>query len=222
MIRVFIADVTPLHFPEALSFVSPCRRHKASAYLFERDKNLSLGAELLLNYGLQQIAPQIARPAEHSADVYGKPRLTASPLHFNLSHSGTYAVCAISDMPVGVDVEQEAKVDLNIARKFFHPDEYDRILACQNPTNCFFKYWVLKESYLKAVGQGLRRALDSFRIDSDGGSVRVTENGLTLPFVFTSLQMGDYHLAVCCESHMPLSQDIWELVDIRECIGQTH
>lgn len=220
MIRVFAMDVTPLDIGEGLRFVSPGRRRKASAYQNERDRKLSLGAELLLNYGLRQLLPQTPRSAEYFADVHGKPRLTGSPLHFNLSHSGAYAVCAICDRPVGVDVEQEVEMSLEIARNFFHPDEYRRIASCPNPTSCFFKHWVLKESYIKAVGLGFGRALNSFCIDLDGGSARVTENGLTLPFVFASWLMGGHHLAVCCESHAPLTLDVLEVVDIRECISR--
>ncbi len=220
MIRVFATDVTPLDIGEGLRFVSPGRRRKVSAYQNERDRKLSLGAELLLNYGLRQLAPQTPRPAETIADVHGKPRLTGSPFHFNLSHSGAYAVCAICDRPVGVDVEQEVETSLEIARKFFHPDEYRRIAACPNPTSCFFKHWVLKESYLKAVGLGFGRALNSFCIDLDDGSARVTENGLTLPFVLASWLMDGHHLAVCCKSHAPLTLDVLEVVGIRECIRQ--
>ena len=220
MIRVFATDVTPLDIEEGLRFVSPLRRRKASAYLNERDRQLSLGAELLLNYGLQKISPQTPRPAETIADVHGKPRLTGSPLHFNLSHSGAYAVCAICDRPVGVDVEQEVEMGLEIARKFFHPDEYRRIAASPNPTSCFYKQWVLKESYMKAVGLGFGRALNSFCMDLDGGSAQVTENGLILPFVFASWLLDDHHLSVCCASHASLTLDVLEVVDMRECISR--
>jgi len=218
MIRVFVADVVPLDFGEALRLVSPGRRRKASAYRSERDGKLSLGAELLLNYGLSQLAPLFPRPAAYFVDANGKPRLAGSKLNFNLSHSGTYAACAICDRPVGVDVELEVEIELDIARKFFHPDEYRHIAGSDDPTKSFFKYWVLKESYLKAVGLGLGRELDSFLIALGEGPVRVLQDGRALPFVFQHSQMDGHHLAVCCEAHAPLDRDVFEVVDILECV----
>ena len=38
---------------------------------------------------------------------HGKPRLKKDGVFFNLSHAGAYAVGALSDVPVGVDVEQQ-------------------------------------------------------------------------------------------------------------------
>jgi len=218
MIRVFAADVTQLDFDEGLLLVSPARRRKAGSYLKERDRKLSLGAELLLNYGLSLVAPALPRPAEYFVDANGKPRLTASGLHFNLSHSGAYAACAICDRPVGVDVELEAEMDLDIARKFFHPDEYRAIAASDDPARCFFRYWVLKESYLKAVGFGLGRALDSFRIDMSEGPARVIENGRVPPFMFQYSRVDGHHMAVCCGAHAPLDGDVFEVVDIHKCL----
>jgi 4'-phosphopantetheinyl transferase len=218
MIRVFAADVSRLDIGECRRFVSPGRWRKAGAYLHESDQKLSLGAELLLNYGLRRLAPQIARPVEYFADVSGKPELTGSPLQFNLSHSGVYAVCAIADRPVGVDVEREAEMELDIARKFFHPDEYRRIAAHPNPTSRFFEYWVLKESYVKSVGLGFGLALNSFCVDLSAEPIRVVENGAIQPYALQSWRMGDHHIAVCRQSDAPLGRDILEAVDIRECI----
>ena len=220
MIRVFAADVTPLDVGKCLRFVSPVRWRKVCAYRHENDRKLSLGAELLLNYGLRRIAPQIARPAEYFADVNGKPRLAASSLHFNLSHSGACAVCAIADRPVGVDVEREAEMNLDIARKFFHPDEYRRVAACPNPASSFVEYWVLKESYLKATGLGFALALDSFCIDMSAEPVRVLGNGAVQPWTLQSWRMGDHHIALCRQSDAPLERDILETVDICECMSQ--
>ena len=83
------------------------------------------------------------------------------PLEFNLSHSGDYAICAISDDEVGCDIEKIKDVNLKIAKRFFSEEEYNNVLK---DNKLFFRYWTLKESYLKAKGIGIK-GLDNAKID---------------------------------------------------------
>ena len=74
-------------------------------------------------------------------------------------------LCAISDMDVGVDVEYiDSEIDLNISKHYFYSGEYENIMNAENPADEFFKYWVLKESYMKYTGLGMNLELDSFEI----------------------------------------------------------
>ena len=42
----------------------------------------------------------------------GKPYLVNCPgVHFNISHSGGYAVCAVGSVPMGVDIEFRRELD---------------------------------------------------------------------------------------------------------------
>ncbi len=74
-------------------------------------------------------------PAElrFAANAYGKPSLDPpSSLAFNLSHSGSAALLAVTfGQEVGVDLERfNRPVDLaNIARRFFSPPEAAALLA---------------------------------------------------------------------------------------------
>ena len=90
-------------------------------FIHKKDKLLSLGAGLLLYYLLEQ---------EHISDkrldatVCGKPKLAAAEKpQFNLSHSGEYAVCALSDKPVGVDIEEIGSPDFAVAERCFSAEE---------------------------------------------------------------------------------------------------
>lgn len=101
------------------------------------------------------------RPLDIAANENGKPYLTAAPdVHFSLSHSAAWAVCAVSDHPVGVDIQQCRSFKPNIADRFFHPDEvqYLSSLSPAERENAFYTLWALKESYVKADGRGLRAA----------------------------------------------------------------
>ncbi len=160
-------------FGELYQTVSPDRQRKIDAFLFEKDKRLSLAAELILQKGLSDAG--ISRyTLEYGA--FGKPYIRGENVHFNLSHSGNMVMCAISDQEVGCDVEKVTDVELEIAKRFFFSTEYDAIAAAKSALarrELFFRYWTLKESFMKATGLGMRLALDAFRVDID-------ENGISL------------------------------------------
>ena len=91
-------------------------------------------------------------------------------MQFNLSHSGDYAMCIIGDSPVGCDVERVRKIALKLADRFFAQSEKEMI--SNQPTeddkiNTFFRLLTLKESYVKAEGQGLSIGLNSFAVQPD-------------------------------------------------------
>ncbi|SHH71942.1 4'-phosphopantetheinyl transferase family protein [Virgibacillus chiguensis] len=98
---------------------------------------------------------------------YGKPFLYGqNTVHFNISHSGEWVVCATDILPIGIDIEKIKPIDLKIAKLFFSKEEYEFIKSMPNRTKLFtfYEYWTLKESYVKAVGKGLSIPLDSFSI----------------------------------------------------------
>jgi 4'-phosphopantetheinyl transferase len=78
-------------------------------------------------------------------------------LHFSLSHSGNHGLLAISQAPVGADIE--ALPDAGTAQRLsalMHPREQARILSAPEeaqPT-LFTRLWCRKEAYLKALGVG--------------------------------------------------------------------
>ncbi len=101
---------------------------------------------------------------------YGKPSLIGGDLVFNLSHSKDMAVVAVMAAgAVGVDIEcDHRQIDvLPLAKRFFHPAEYQCILAESSPRlqqNAFYQYWTCKEAYLKMEGLGLQRELRQVEI----------------------------------------------------------
>ena len=101
-------------------------------------------------------------------DARGKPRLARDAsegdgscgLEFNWSHSGDYALVALSrGCAIGVDIERLGKNQrsLEIARRFFDPEEADALATLDPDTRdrAFIELWCAKEAVLKAVGEGL-------------------------------------------------------------------
>lgn len=94
-------------------------------------------------------------------------------IYFNVSHSGHRLVCAVSDVPVGVDIEKpaEAKNVIKIVKRFFHAKEIERfeMLAKEgvDPAVEFQRLWTMKEAYLKCTGAGLSGGMDGYRFEKD-------------------------------------------------------
>lgn len=110
----------------------------------------------------------------------GKPYLVdVDDLFFNISHSGEYVVCALSDREVGVDIEKRTKARMAVAWRFFHEREVKRLEASSGEVRdrLFFDYWSVKESFLKYVGTGLTRPLNSFIVTFSAGRIVLHEEG---------------------------------------------
>ena len=150
MIELFIADVSGIDIESALSRVSEYRRDKALRCASEALRRQSLGAELLLYRALGG-----GKSTTYSIAENGKPYFENGPC-FSLSHSGKYAVCAIADTEVGVDIESPRGDFEKLAKRFFSEAEYADIMNSAAPEEQFCLYWVKRESYIKATGKGLR------------------------------------------------------------------
>ena len=163
MIRLAYCNVENLDLKRAYGLVSENRQEKIDFYRFEKDKKLSCGAYLLLKKMLHD--SNITNPC-FKTGKYGKAYISNHEnIHFNLSHSGKIVLCAISDREVGADVEYiDREIDLNIAKHYFYNSEYENIMNAENSADEFFRYWVLKESYMKYTGLGMNLKLDSFEI----------------------------------------------------------
>jgi 4'-phosphopantetheinyl transferase len=101
----------------------------------------------------------------------GKPELglTAAepPLHFNLSHSKSIALLAVTlGSEVGVDVEDIRPIERDVATRFFSPAEIASMapLDGEEWLDAFYRCWTRKEAILKVEGMGLRIPLDSFDV----------------------------------------------------------
>ena len=120
-----------------------------------------------------------------------KPYLSRGP-EFNISHSGGFAVCAVDDAPVGIDVEEirAVKGREGLAKRYFHPDEICRVNSGDDPALEFLRIWTKKEAYLKLTGVGLSRELCKMNV-------------LELDAVFsesTVLHRGNKYIITVCQN----------------------
>ena len=173
---VYVANTQSLKdkelFQKSYNSISEYRKQKVCRMKHPEDKIRSLGVGLLLQKALSDFGID-EKTAVFETNSNGKPYISCSDkeaVHFNLSHSGDYAMCIIGESPVGCDVERVRKIDLKLADRFFAQSEKEMI--SNQPTeddkiNTFFRLWTLKESYVKAEGQGLSIGLNSFAVQPD-------------------------------------------------------
>ena len=144
-------------------------RDRAGQFRFDRDRRRYVVRRGILR---ELIGSYLGREAADVAFVYnayGKPVARDCNLHFNLSHSrgmALYAFC--HGAAVGCDLEWRDPqfAAEQIPERFFSRDEVRalRSLPVSHQTEAFFNCWTRKEAYVKAAGQGLSIALDSFDV----------------------------------------------------------
>ncbi len=193
------------------------RKKKADKIHYEKEKHLSVGAWVLLSHALKREG--LTNIPEIRFSEKGKPFFPEAPdIHFNISHSGQWVMCAVSDSPVGCDIEKIASIDLNIADKYFSKQEYEFISLQPESlkTDAFFRFWTLKESFLKNIGKGLTVKLHDFDITIDD-EITVTQSlEINKKFYFKEFSIDDYKLA-CCSSSKDISDiNIIDLSKIKE------
>lgn len=158
-------------------------------------------------------APQLLQAA---CEARGKPYIRHVPWHYNLSHSGEYAALAISDAPVGIDIQQMRPYRDSLVKRFFSAEEaaaYEELVhgrahgrsmplsgsdaagvgrnmaagqLFRDGESLFYTLWCRKEAYGKLLGTGLTEKVLKCNMLGDM-DVRLYENG----------ELPGYRICVC-------------------------
>ena len=108
----------PFIFDQVYSMISPQRREHVDEAKTLKGKCERLGAAHLLEKLLWE--NHIQRPYVYSNTSQGKPIfIQPKNVDFSISHSNFFAVAAISDKPVGIDVERIRPYDKSLVERFF-------------------------------------------------------------------------------------------------------
>lgn len=198
MIRTWIADVTPLYdkkcYNRYYKGLPSFRKEKADALKYLSGKVQSVGVWMLW---------------EKMRSRYGLPDNAS----FNLSHSGDWVMCAAQTEgaqahQVGCDIEKIGIPRFKVAERRFCREEYERIMKAETEEeqrDCFFRYWVLKESFVKATRRGMALPLDSFciRLDEPPELVRQPSE-YPLPYYYREYNVDGIpcKMAVCSTDSM--------------------
>ena len=198
MIKLYIRDISALFngaWARFLTLLPAERREAAQRFRNDSDAARCIGAWLLLRDAFACEGVNIdGLPLCRNA--YGKP-FFEDQLEFSISHAGKYAAAAISDGPVGADIE-EARCKLSVARRFFSASEAEAAQARSGEAQQLYlqRLWVAKEAFVKALGTGINTPFNSFSVVLDETSATLLQDITPLPMQITEFSEGDYRIAV--------------------------
>lgn len=151
---------------EQLQYVSEQRKEKILRYRNHSSRQQSLMAYQLLQKALLE-EYNISTPPIFEEIENGKPIIkNHEHIHFNISHCQNAVACAISDSPIGIDIEKVPD-NLNESLINYIFNDYEKYIINKHklqdnvygiditPNMMFTKLWTMKESTVKLSGRGL-------------------------------------------------------------------
>lgn len=177
------------------------------------DRKQSVFAEMLLRYGMwKEIGISNVKINYNQFKPYIEE---AWDLDFSYTHSGKWVVCAISNNKIGVDVQKIFPNYIDIARRTFSKAEADTLKKMTGliKEEYFYKLWVLKESYVKCIGTGMRIPFSSFVIKEEKEFYLEVRDRKMEQFQFFDKKIGsNYYFALCNLGKQKFKEDDVELV----------
>ncbi|WP_051732310.1 4'-phosphopantetheinyl transferase family protein [Kitasatospora phosalacinea] len=135
---------------------------------------------------------------------HGKPALPGDGPRFNLSHSGAFALVALSPArPVGVDIQRVLpRTDTAaLADRYFPPEEARRVRSAADPAGCFARLWAGKEALVKAHGG---RLVEGLRVPLEDTPAPAPEDAWSLAYRVAPVPAPPgYHAAVALAGTAP-------------------
>lgn len=173
VVHVVIVDVDS--YCSRLDALSPAELQRYHRFVLAGDRRRYAAAHAAVRHLLAAICGRRASSLEFAIGPKGKPALppSAHDERFNLSHSGDLALVALARCrEVGIDVEQHRRIDDHdsLAAVSFSPLERAALRRfAHEPARleAFYRGWTRKESFVKAIGQGLSCPLDAFDVSLD-------------------------------------------------------
>lgn len=204
-----------------LNDISIERKNRIIKFYFTKDKVRCLLAEALVRYALCDKYSFKYEKIIFGYSKYGKPLLASdNNIHFNLSHSGEWVVCAIGDTLMGIDVEEMRNTQLPSVCKSFSEQEIQFLdnMPKENQVEAFYRIWTLKESFVKYNGFGLSYPFESFSLDFCNQKIRLIQNDrLNLDISFISKKVDERHWYALCMKEYEKVNDM-KIITIKELL----
>lgn len=166
-VQIIIASTKSIEncLEQILPLIAPCYRNKS-----QKMKHLLGQCQEALTGLLLKVYLGINNDEDLTISSHGKPELTNHNKHFSVSHSGECVVLAISDSPIGVDIEKPRKYNSKVANRIFTKAQLDTLnnpsISVEEQEYLFCKYWTRYEAIVKKLGGGIQENLsqDEYKI----------------------------------------------------------
>lgn len=163
-----VTEFTQTQYDEWYSLMSREKQHRVDRLRFEKDKKLSVVADMLAKKAIADFCFVEPHGVVLTQKDGGKPFVEKLDVEFSVSHSDEMVVCAVSSKPIGIDIEKIRPIDLKIARRVCSSDELEFIFGYPpseqdfvftiDPERLkrFFELWTAKEAFVKFKGTGIK------------------------------------------------------------------
>lgn len=183
MIIVYICKTEKLNLNDCrlCNLVEKGRLQKAMRYVNEAARKNCICAYLLLCLHLKRSGAACKPELKQKFD--GKPYIESGQ-EFSFSHSGDYALCAVSQLSVGADIEMQRNLNETVVKRIIKEND-NKVLSS-------VAVFSAKEAYLKLTGEGLL-GIDSVQVDKN--CVRNVRTGDAANLFYT--QLDKMNVSVC-------------------------
>ena len=166
-----ITDFSDEFYIAEMEYLSPAKRSRILRFTIENDKKLGILGDHLAREAVSALSGVDISKIMIGALEDGQPVIESPEgldINISISHSGSVAVAAASDMPVGIDVEaveEDGKID-EIMKILFAPSEISYVNSDEGQkTARFYEVWTKKEAFLKLKGTGFTGGNNPKQID---------------------------------------------------------
>ena len=170
-----IRGITDGQFSDWYAMADAERRKKCDACRAPEDRLRSVAGDHLARALLAELCGVEENAVRFARTEDGKPYAAGLKAHFNISHSGHFVVCAVSERNVGIDIEQMRPVREKLVRRVCTDSEFAWYLEAKDDGEAvcrFFQIWTSKEAYFKWLGTGITdlKAFDTLSHIRGGGT----------------------------------------------------
>ena len=180
-----VRDMTKAQYDEYYAMADDARRKKADAYRNEEDRLCSIAGDHLARLAVSDHCGVPMESIHFARTEDGKPYAIDLDVHFNISHTGSLAACAVSDKSVGIDVQVMRPVRKALTRRVCTHRELGYLkdaegfgeLLTGRALIRFYRVWCSKEAYFKWLGTGITdlKKFDTIDHIFSGGTFQVGE-----------------------------------------------
>ncbi len=174
-----LTQVTQAELDEWFKAMNQKRREAVMRLKIEDKRKAKIAADRLCRIAISEYCAVAPDRISFSFNERGKPYAVGLNVFFNVSHSGNFVVCAVSDKEIGIDIERIRPIKPNAAEKFACPDEIEYINSAENG---FFKIWTLKEAYFKCIGTGLGADIKKVSFEIRQNEIQCNVHGFECSF----------------------------------------
>lgn len=148
-------ECSELEVARLFPLVSEQRRLQALRYTHTFGRYCSLKSyEILLELYNEWSGEQHDLLPDFLYNEHGAPYWTDRP-YFSISHCKQGIAVAISEQPIGIDIEAIRPLNEGLVQKAMNTQEQALIQAAANPALEFIRLWTRKEAYVKMLGTGI-------------------------------------------------------------------